>query len=143
MATTVHDSRPLHVLHPLHAVLLASTLPLSLGALLSDVAYAQTYEIQWTIFASWLVLGGVVLAALVLVFAIVDQVRHRHREARSIAYVALVLAVFVVGLVNSLVHAKDAWAAMPGALILSAIMWLLALVATWFGFAGRGAGGVA
>lgn len=146
MATTVHHPSPMHAphpLHPLHAVLLASTLPLFLGAMLTDIAYAQTYHIQWTIFASWLVLGGVVFAGLVLVFAIVDLLRHRHRDARSVAYAALVLAVFVLGVVNSLVHAKDAWAAMPGGLVLSVITLLLALVATWLGFARHRVGGVA
>lgn len=142
MAATVHRTAIL-ALHPLHAVLLAATLPLLLGAWLSDIAYAQTYHIQWTVFASWLVLGGNVLAALVLAFALVALLRSHHRDARSIAYAGLVLAVFVLGVVNSLVHAKDGWAAMPGALVLSTITLLLALVATWIAFAPRRAGGVA
>lgn len=143
MAATAHHSAPTHALHPLHAVLLASTLPLLLGALLSDVAYAKTYHVQWTNFASWLVLGGAVVAALVLVFALVDLLRHRHRDARSIAYAGLVLAVFVLGVFNSLVHARDAWAAMPGGLVLSVVTLLLAIAATWLGFAGYRNGGVA
>ena len=47
-------------IHPLHAFLLAATVPLFLGALLSDAAYARTQEIQWTNFASWLIAGGLV-----------------------------------------------------------------------------------
>ena len=47
-------------IHPLHAALLAGTVPLFLGALLSDIAYARTYEIQWANFASWLIVGGLV-----------------------------------------------------------------------------------
>ena len=45
-------------LHPLHAILLAFPLPLFLGALLSDLAYSSTYEVQWTNFASWLIAGA-------------------------------------------------------------------------------------
>lgn len=142
MSATVHRSPSLD-LHPLHAVLLASTLPLFLGAMLSDIAYARTYHVQWTNFASWLVLGGVVFAGIVCVFALVGLLRSHRRDARSIAYVALVLALFVLGLLNSLVHAKDAWAAMPGGLVLSVITLLIAIVATWLGFARHRAGGVA
>lgn len=39
-------------LHPLHTVLLAGTVPLFLGVLLVDLAYFNTYEVQWKNFAS-------------------------------------------------------------------------------------------
>ena len=32
-------------LHPIHAVFLAGTIPLFLGALLNDIAYFQSYQI--------------------------------------------------------------------------------------------------
>ncbi|MFC0679633.1 DUF2231 domain-containing protein [Lysobacter korlensis] len=127
-------------LHPLHAFLLAATVPPFLGAMLTDIAYAKTFEIQWTNFASWLIVAGLVFAALVLVFALVDIVRAHRRDARSLAYFALVLAIFMVGVVNSLVHAKDAWAAMPGGLVLSVIGTVLAVIAAWLGFAGYRSG---
>lgn len=38
--------------NPLHATLLAGTVPLFLGALLSDIAYYRSYHIQWSNFAS-------------------------------------------------------------------------------------------
>lgn len=142
MAATIHRTAP-RALHPLHAVLLASTLPLCLGALLTDIAYAQTFHIQWTIFASWFALGAVVFTGLALVAALVGVLRAHRRDARSLAYFGLVLAMFVIGVVNSLVHAKDAWAVMPGGLVLSAVMLLLAIAATWLGFAGYRAGGAA
>ena len=41
-------------------------------------------------------------------------------------------AVFVLGVVNSFVHARDAWAVMPDGLILSFIAAALALIALWF-----------
>ena len=43
-----------HMLHPVHAVLLASSFPLFLGALLSDWAYSNSYVVQWLNFAAWL-----------------------------------------------------------------------------------------
>jgi hypothetical protein len=47
VAVTIDRGRR-RALHPLHAVLLASTIPLFLGAVLSDWAYASSYEVQWT-----------------------------------------------------------------------------------------------
>ena len=46
----------------------------------------------------------------------------------------LLLATFVLGFINSLVHAKDVWAAMPAGLVLSLIVAVLAIAATWIGF---------
>ena len=120
-------------LHPLHAVLLAGTVPLFLGALLSDWAYSGSYEIQWKNFASWLIVGGLVFAGFALLAALIGLFRGP-RGRRSIVYVLVLLAAFVLGFINALVHAKDAWASMPEALILSAIVAVLALVATWLGF---------
>jgi uncharacterized membrane protein len=125
----LHPARPLH---PLYAVLIAGSLPLFLGAFLSDWAYASSYEIQWTNFASWLVAGALVFCGFALLFAIVDTVR---TAGRGIVFALIVLATFLLGLVNAFVHAKDAWAAMPAGLILSFIVAALALIATWFGFA--------
>jgi uncharacterized membrane protein len=142
MSATLDRTGP-RALHPFHAVLLAATIPPFLGALLSDIAYAQTFEIQWSNFASWLIVGGLVFTGLVLVFALVDLIRADHRTRRSVVYFGFVLALFVLGFINSLIHAKDAWASMPDGLVLSAVVSVLACVATWLGFSGYRAGGVA
>jgi uncharacterized membrane protein len=122
------------VIHPLHAVLLAGTVPLFLGAALSDAAYASSYEIQWSNFASWLIVGGLALAGIALIFAVVDLCR-ANRRARGIALYAMVLLItWIVGLFNALMHARDAWASMPIGLVLSVIVVVLTCVATWLGF---------
>jgi uncharacterized membrane protein len=122
-------------LHPLHAVLLAGALPLFVGTVLSDVAYSRTYELQWSNFAQWLLAGGLLLEGIVLACALVGLFRP---GARRGAYFLVLLAVFVLGLVDSLVHARDAWATMPTGLVLSVVVALLAAVATWLGFARHG-----
>jgi uncharacterized membrane protein len=120
--------------YPVHAVFLAGTVPLFVGAALSDIAYASSYNIQWNNFASWLIAGGLIFAAVALVFAAVDVVRV-YRRAPGVAWYAVILLVtWVIGFLNALVHARDAWASMPTGLILSVIVALLACVATWFGF---------
>jgi uncharacterized membrane protein len=123
------------VLHPVHAILLASSLPLFLGTLLSDWAYSSTYEIQWINFAAWLNAGALVFATLALLWALIDFLRADvARDRRSALYVVALLATFVLGFVDALVHAKDAWATMPAGLILSVLVFILALVAAWLGF---------
>jgi uncharacterized membrane protein len=118
----------------MHALFVFSALPLFLGALLSDWAYAATYQVQWTNFASWLIAGGLVFAGFALFWALIDQFRARAtRDRHSGLYVAALLASVVLGFINALVHAKDAWAAMPAGLWLSFLVLVLVLVASALG----------
>jgi uncharacterized membrane protein len=128
------DQRPARAIQPFHAALLAATIPPFLGGLLSDIAYTSTYEIQWSNFASWLIAGGVAFTGFALLWAFIDLIRADRRRGRPLIYFLLLLATFVLGLINSFVHARDAWATMPGGLILSAIVTVLAILATWLGF---------
>ncbi|MDH1262091.1 DUF2231 domain-containing protein [Pseudomonas sp. GD03944] len=126
---------------PLHAILLAGTVPLFLGALLSDIAYYQTYQIQWSNFASWLIAGGLVFGGLAALFALVNLLRAQPKTGRPLVYFLLLLVTWVLGLLNAFEHAKDAWAVMPQGLVLSAVVTLLALVASWIGLTSLRAGG--
>ena len=122
-------------IHPLHAFLLAASVPLFAGALLSDLSYSSTYEVQWTNFASWLLAGALFFAALALLWAFIDLVRgERSRRGVPLIYFLILLGTWVIGLIDALIHAKDAWAKMPDALILSVVVTVLALVAAWLGF---------
>lgn len=128
-------------LHPLHGALLAANIPLFLGALLCDLAYASSYQIQWSNFASWLIVGGLIFGGGALLWAIASLVFARRRRDYSGAYTALLAITWVLGLFNSLIHAKDAWAMMPMGLILSVIIVLLACASSWIGFVKFGVGG--
>lgn len=132
-----------HMPNPLHATLLAGTVPLFLGAMLSDIAYYRTYEIQWTNFSSWLIAGGLVFCGLAILFALVNLIRATQKKGRPLVYLLLLLATWVLGFINALEHAKDAWAAMPSGLVLSVIVTVLACVATWIGLTNLRAGGEA
>jgi uncharacterized membrane protein len=123
---------------PLHAVLLAGTVPLFLGGLLSDIAYYKTYQIQWSNFASWLIAGGLLFCGLALLFALV---RAERKAGRPVGYFLLLLATWVLGLINAFEHAKDAWAVMPQGLALSVVVTLLACVAAWVGLTSLRSGG--
>lgn len=124
-------------IHPLHAVLLAGTLPLFLGVLLTDLTYYRTFEVQWKNFASWLLVGALVFGAVVLLWSLVDLIRDRGRARLVVAYFSLLLVTWVLGFINALVHAGDAWASMPQGLVLSVILLVLICAAVWTGFATR------
>jgi uncharacterized membrane protein len=135
------SSGALRPLHPLHAILLAFPLPLFAGALLSDFAYRSTFHIQWANFSSWLIAGGLVGGGFAALWALINLFRRgTARKGRLIVYFVVLLVIWVLGFINALVHAKDAWATMPESLYLSAITTLLALVAAWIGYSGFGAG---
>jgi uncharacterized membrane protein len=133
---TVSSRDHLRPLHPLHAILLAFPLPLFLGALLSDLAYRASFQVQWINFASWLIAGALLVGAFALVWALIGMLRGASRKGRALVYVVALLAMWVLGLLNAFVHAKDAWATMPAGLYLSMIVTLLALVAAWIGYSG-------
>lgn len=133
MAVVIAD-RYSSAIHPLHAVLVAGSVPLFLGATLCDIAYARSYHIQWNNFASWLLVGALLLAGVALVFAIVDISRPARRAPGIVWYLATLVAAWLVGLFDAFMHARDAWASMPDGLVLSVIATILACVATWFAF---------
>ena len=75
--------------------------------------------------------GGLVFAGFALLWGLVDLLRRDQGNRRAIVHVIMLLAAWIAGFVNALVHAKDAWASMPTALILSAIGTVLAISAVW------------
>jgi len=125
----------------LQAFLVGATVPLFLGAWLADYAYWSSHQIEWSNFASWLIAGGLVFGAVALVCAAFDLGRAGARPGRSLMYVVVLVATWILGFINALVHARDAWAVMPTGLMLSCIVALLACVATWIGFSRMIVGG--
>lgn len=118
------------------ALMLAAALPLFLGAVLCDYAYWSSYEIQWSNFAGWLMAGALVFAIIALACALLDLLRASRRGKRSIAYLLLLLATVVLGVINALVHARDAWAVMPTGMLLSVVVLALAGTAMCLAVAG-------
>ena len=96
------------------------------------------YEIQWANFASWLLIGAMVMTTLALLCGIVGLVR----RSRNLAYIVILAVTWGVGFINCLHHARDAWAVMPAGLVLSVILTVLALIATWVGLSSLRVGGV-
>ena len=140
---SVIDPRRSTPLHPAHAFLLAAAVPPFLGAVLSDYAYASSYQVQWINFASWLIAGGLVFGGAALVCGLIGVLRPDRRSRHSLVGFVLLVAMWVLGFINALVHARDAWASMPTGLVLSVVVALLAGAAAWLGFSSLRAGGSA
>lgn len=118
-------------LHPLRALLLAGSVPLLLGVLLNDIAYASSDQVQWKNFASWLNAGALVLSGLALLWSVIALVTADVRTRHSALSCALLLTAWVVGFINSLVHGKDAGATLPEGLVLSVLALALIAAASW------------
>ncbi len=129
-------------LHPLHILLLAGAVPLFLGALLTDLTYASSYQIQWSNFSSWLIAGALLFSGLALLCALIDWFRAGRPLGCSVIYPVLLLVTWILGFINALIHAKDAWAIMPTAVILSIIVTALICATAWIGLTGCFKGGV-
>ena len=124
-------------LHPLHAIFLAFPLPLDVTALLSDRLYTTSFQIQWVNFAQWAMVGALLGGGLALLWSLIDMIRARPaQKGKRATYFVLLLLIFVLGFINELIHAKDAFATMPAGLYMSVIVTLLALAASWVGYSG-------
>ncbi|WP_396593903.1 DUF2231 domain-containing protein [Brevundimonas sp. R86498] len=119
-------------LNPIHAILLAFPMVCFSAALVTDIAYLRTAEIQWTNFSSWLIAGGLVFTGMVLAWALVSLAmgfRSDHR-LRAGVYAGLLAVLFVIELVNAFQHSRDGWSSVGTlGLLLSILGTALAIAA--------------
>jgi uncharacterized membrane protein len=115
--------------HPLYAMLLPIPVVSFIGALLTDLAYLNSGgNLLWLNFSSWLLAAGLLFGAIAGIVLLIDVVR----GIRGWLPFLLLLAAWIVELINSFVHARDGWTAVAGTgLILSIIGAVLVLLAGW------------
>lgn len=120
------------LVRPLASVFLSFPVALFSMTVVTDIAYLQTAEVQWTNFSAWLIVGAMVFGGAALVLAAVELVlggRDGARRRRTI-YTGLLAVMFVLGLINAFKHSQDAWSSVGAfGLILSIASALLALAA--------------
>ena len=138
--TTDYRGRPgpAHA-HPVHAILSAFPLALFTSALVADIAYTNTANMQWANFAVWLIAGGCLGGVLAAVAGIGDALLFRRRRHAAVAggrvHAIGTSLMLVLGIVNAFIHSRDAWTSVvPTGLVLSLIVTVLALVTSWQGF---------
>jgi uncharacterized membrane protein len=132
--------RAARAIHPLHGALLAGAVPLFLGAFLSDLTYGGSAEIQWSNFAQWLLVGAMIFTGFGLLWASIALLRRRAWKAWPMLCFLLLLAAFILGLIDCFVHARDAWGIMPAAPILSGIVSAIVVLAAVVGLSSLRAG---
>lgn len=140
MATTYPAAEPqrrVHA-HPIHGILSAYPLALFTAALVTDITYANTADMQWANFSIWLIAGGLAMGVLAAVAGIVDALvvrKRRSRPAGGALHSVLTIAMMVVALFNAFIHSRDAWTSVvPVGLILSVVTAVLALASSWLGY---------
>lgn len=110
-----------------HPGLIASGATLLIAALVTDVLYWQTLLFEWNNFSAWLILAGLLLAALAALALIVDLLRRRLHRIAWWRFAGLAVAV-LFGVVDAFVHSRDAYTAVvPEGIILSAVVTVLLL----------------
>lgn len=122
--------------HPIHPMLVPFPIVCFIGALVTDIVYSQTSLIMWSTFSAWLLAVGLLIGGLAAVAGLVDffnDARLRHSTV-AIVHMLLNITVWIIELVNSFVHARDAWTSVvPTGLTLSVIAVALLAVSGWLG----------
>ncbi|WP_375788647.1 DUF2231 domain-containing protein [Bradyrhizobium sp. Pha-3] len=110
---------------PIHQILVPFPVAYFAAAFVADLAYWRTAEVTWERFSIWLIAGGLVMAALVALVAVIDLFRgQRPAWVRALAYASAA----VLSIVNVLVHSRDGYTAVvPTGLILSGLTLALLL----------------
>ena len=123
--------------HPVHAILLGFPIALFTSALVTDIAYLRTAELQWTNFSAWLISGALLFGGLVLAWALISLLlgwRGVERR-RRLVYVGVLAVMWVLGLVNAFKHSQDGWSSVETfGLVLSILCTILALAAGLIAF---------
>lgn len=124
-------------LHPLHALILAFPIALFSGALVSDITYLNSAVMQWSNFSAWLITFGMVFGSIALIWTIVALFRGRRAgyRGRPVAYLALLVVMWIAGLINAFHHSRDAWGSVGTVgLLLSIVSAVAALAAGWLAY---------
>jgi uncharacterized membrane protein len=138
--TTAHLSSPAPRLglasQPVYATLAQFPAVCFTGTLLTDIMYEQTKLFMWNNFSAWLLTAGCIMAAFAGIAGLVTWIKQPHvRKPRFAGLHAIcVLVALALSIVNAFVHSRDAHAIMPEGLVLSAIVFVLMLLATWLGW---------
>ncbi len=117
---------------PIHAMIVPFPIACFAGAMMTDIVYARTAEIQWANFSAWLLAFGMATGSLAALFGLIDFVRWGPKPAIGWVHAIGNMVILAIALVNNFVHARDGWTSVvPTGLTLSVVT-VLMMVATGF-----------
>ena len=131
MVTTHIRPRATIIGVPIHRLLVPFPIVCLTGALVTDVAYAATAQIQWANFSAWLLAIGTATAVLAAIAGLIDLSGRQPGPRPTIAWWHMGgnILVLLLATLNNIVHARDGWTSVvPLGLTLSAITVLLLMV---------------
>lgn len=120
---------------PMHAMLVPFPIACFTGALLTDIAYLNTAEIQWANFSAWLLAFGVLTGGIAAVGGMIDLFAQKSLKP-LIAWVHMGgnIGLLIIALINNFVHARDGWTSVvPTGIILSAVTVAIMMVTGFLG----------
>jgi uncharacterized membrane protein len=107
------------------------------AALVTDVAYWESANMQWANFSAWLLAGGLVVAVFAILVGLIDFTADRRIRELDIAwtYAAGNAVAVVLAILNSFVHSRDAYTSVvPLGLILSGATVVVLMITGWMGW---------
>lgn len=120
---------------PLHAMLVPFPIACFTGALLTDIAYLNTAEIQWANFSAWLLAFGVFTGGIAAVGGMIDLFAQKApKPVIAWAHMGGNIGLLIIALINNFVHARDGWTSVvPTGIILSAVTVAIMMVTGFLG----------
>jgi uncharacterized membrane protein len=105
------------------------------GALVSDITYSNSPQVQWANFSEWLLAFGLIIGLVAAIFGLIDFLSARARPQSGWIHLIGNAIVLLLALFNNLVHARDGWTGVvPTGLTLSAITVLVMIVTGFLGW---------
>ena len=123
--------------HPIHPMLVPIPIACFVGTLITDIAYAETANMQWANISAWLLTAGLLVALLAVIAGLIDFGGDRRiRDLRAVWIHAGGNALaLVIAIVNAFIHSRDAYTSVvPTGLVLSALTVGILLVTGWMGW---------
>lgn len=123
--------------HPIHPMLVPFPIACFVGTLITDLAYAATYDLLWSTFSIWLLTAGLIMALFAAIAGLIDFLSNPQIRALRPAWIHVVgnTVAVLLSLINAFIHSRDGYTAVvPLGLILSAIVVTILLVTGWMGW---------
>ena len=112
----------------LHAQVIPAGAGLLAAALVTDLLYCRTFSSQWETFSIWLLMAGLIVAAVSGLALLWDLALHRVARVSWPRFSAL-MAAALLSLLNAFIHSRDGYTAVaPIGLALSGAVVLILVV---------------